>query len=128
MEKIKLNDVIHFYLNNDVVFKLTENGNELNGKIVGINKNELLIETNDKIIITEKLDSKNHCKLLLRKLKNMNEYEAKEYGLWDYESEKVKDLSNKIIQSTALGFLDFCKNGFDLFNLIDNGLAIELGA
>lgn len=128
MGKIELKDVIHFYLNNNVLFKLTENGIDFRGKLVGVNKNEIIIENEDGIIITENIGSSNQCKLLLRKLNKMNEIEAKDYGLWDYDKKEVKNLTNKIIQSTSLGFLDLCKNGFDLFNLIDNNLAIELGA
>ncbi len=118
MKKIKFNEVAHHYIGCDVIY--TDNPNTKGSliKLTGIINAEINNEMFKFAHITPMGESLQFTEIkpILRRLSSLTEEEKKQCGSSFTNSNKV---------FTTDEFLYLTKNGFDLFDLIDNGEAHE---
>lgn len=104
---MKIADYIHLYLNCDTNW----------GKLVGIDNTTYTVVKNGEMI---KLDHSQSLKPILRKLGSMTNDESAELNKRGISIGQRKGYSY-----TPLAILYLLSKHFDLFNLIEEGLAIE---
>jgi hypothetical protein len=121
----ELKDYINLYIGQLIQHTLNDDNDIVISRVTGYYSDgievQLVHNGEHKCILPHFKDAK----LILRRLDSMTEEEAKEIGWWDEgEIHYAKDFNSKWMFS-AENMLYLLSKGFDLFDLIDAGLAIE---